>query len=1349
MSDWWTDFADNLATDLAPLVALFGEAPTKQYLSECLYPTDIVIFATAPLGIITTIVSAIRVYGTPSLRAFIGRAQEGVGTAEAELCSSTSRDVCELYNNGGFTRVFGRPKLLEIVHDEEATESDFYHKSPEAPPSAGIYSFEEYLKTSRNEWRELKKSFEDEERLSSLFNSGDAGSSDSSTSPSKFAPNPNLSLNVGLKQRKRHWYIVASIFGIILQSGVLVWAAIARYYYKFLRDDLQDVYAVPMTFLGTILLCTGIALCACLVEKVTKERVFEREFPSASRIYWVQPGTQFVGDQAFDSFAYTHRKGKLSKYITSWKEKRKETQTALVWAAISTTSAGFVLQFLGLRACHSSVAVAQLGATLVMTAVRSSLRTKRLKESEVFLADRPEFYEGHELDWLSLNIGNLSRYGRFGWAISMARYHRQGKLSKESRKLFDENWVPQTSSSVYQLEKTPMIGKNTTFEIMSMKDGNQHLLSGFRLAHCDNHKSHANKLPQNWPCAKRADIPLDPPMWPDVRRVMDNDTQLSPENFRADVQSAPEKWRASFHMNSAEDRLPHDIPRALLHRARLARLTSCWEDRLVAVRSIARSLARAIEDTAKILFTTDVVFENGWNEAFTLLWAIQCSPDNARPDIDFKIESSPWSSVIGTRENDRNIYLSLRRKIDLDGNSEGKWRADEYELEAVLGIWLWSLKEAGINGPLQAPLRRIISAKSNPRNNANVILDFELWRAGGGFNIIETRQPALNSNDLRLFGWQNVSADVLEVGDFTMLEVPALTKSLPIMCAQEIYSLFFASMARIIRSIGGKTTVRDAKRFGLTNTNICRIHDAFVNSGLGPVEDAFTCIIPALRLEGKLPLGIEILSAARKAAESHVRDGKWVEAEQLLLWALPHTLQPETSSSSEEHEIRRIESLNHRRLLALALCECYRQAAFRDAKLYFAANGILKILNDPIFETQRHVPLATEGDCRLTLVGAVRCYGHVVLRYLQDLDDEGTVKELEAELRNSEGFDSNQSDSVRTDLRGSLEISLSRIIDSGDLSSTLYYLELSPMTTDAKEHRSALISAVRQGWYVIVKNLVERGAAFERRDRLNRTAISYSAKNGDFITFDYLLEKGAIPIFKDNKGRTPLSYAAGCGNLAIAGKLLADARVDPDVGDENGLTPLQWASINGHQKMAELLLEKEGVNVNSMDNKGRTALSYAAELGHDEVVKLLLATNEIDVHLKDECGRTALSWASLSGRRKAVELLLEMEGWDMDAEDKGGDTPLSHAVRHGREMVVELFLDNVYVNRTWTAANGRNLLSFAAGNGHEAIVKLLLATTLDVNVKDNDGLTPLNWALKEGHGRVAELLRTEEGKDPA
>jgi hypothetical protein len=36
MGGWWDDFSNNLATGLSPFVTLFGEAPTKQYLSECL-----------------------------------------------------------------------------------------------------------------------------------------------------------------------------------------------------------------------------------------------------------------------------------------------------------------------------------------------------------------------------------------------------------------------------------------------------------------------------------------------------------------------------------------------------------------------------------------------------------------------------------------------------------------------------------------------------------------------------------------------------------------------------------------------------------------------------------------------------------------------------------------------------------------------------------------------------------------------------------------------------------------------------------------------------------------------------------------------------------------------------------------------------------------------------------------------------------------------------------------------------------------------------------------------------------------------------------------------------------------
>jgi hypothetical protein len=57
----WDDISNNLATDLAPIFQLFGEQVTKQYLAESTSILDCIIFAMAPLGVLTAIVSAIRV----------------------------------------------------------------------------------------------------------------------------------------------------------------------------------------------------------------------------------------------------------------------------------------------------------------------------------------------------------------------------------------------------------------------------------------------------------------------------------------------------------------------------------------------------------------------------------------------------------------------------------------------------------------------------------------------------------------------------------------------------------------------------------------------------------------------------------------------------------------------------------------------------------------------------------------------------------------------------------------------------------------------------------------------------------------------------------------------------------------------------------------------------------------------------------------------------------------------------------------------------------------------------------------------------------------------------------------
>jgi hypothetical protein len=98
------------------------------YLSDIIcWPVgwlDSVIFAMAPLGIITAIVSAIRVGGPPWLRAVIGRARENRAAPEVELMSSTSHEVCELWNGQAVVRMVGRPEIQQLVYLEDYADGD-------------------------------------------------------------------------------------------------------------------------------------------------------------------------------------------------------------------------------------------------------------------------------------------------------------------------------------------------------------------------------------------------------------------------------------------------------------------------------------------------------------------------------------------------------------------------------------------------------------------------------------------------------------------------------------------------------------------------------------------------------------------------------------------------------------------------------------------------------------------------------------------------------------------------------------------------------------------------------------------------------------------------------------------------------------------------------------------------------------------------------------------------------------------------------------------------------------------------------------------------------------------------
>ncbi|KAJ9359990.1 hypothetical protein DTO027B9_1542 [Paecilomyces variotii] len=388
-ADDWDDFTNNLATDLAPLISLFGEQVTKQFLSESLNVLDNYIFALAPLGILTAVVSVIRVCGNSSLRAFIGRAHEGPGEAEHELLSCVSETTAELFNDGGISRVFGRPKILEVVAWEDDLSTN--HGKTQLATLRGA----------------VKKG---------IWNGhlADAGSED----PFEFDI-PNLSLNMGIKRRSQFWFYTAALVGSILQIGIIVFAALTVFMFpQHFKKDGKAVadYAFPLFFIGTSLLCVGMFLCAFMIERSSTEYYYHPQ--KKCKIYWLQQGGQQVGDQVFGAFLGMRERGdgcstKELPYIKSLRNDNYRNKDTWLLTAVFLTTAGFVCQFVGLRGLHSSITLAQLGSTLLMAIIRTSLRTQRTDLDDNLLSSeerRLNSIRNQELDCFSFHLENIKSF---------------------------------------------------------------------------------------------------------------------------------------------------------------------------------------------------------------------------------------------------------------------------------------------------------------------------------------------------------------------------------------------------------------------------------------------------------------------------------------------------------------------------------------------------------------------------------------------------------------------------------------------------------------------------------------------------------------------------------------------------------------------------------------------------------------------------------------------------------------------------------------------------------------------------------------------------------------------------
>ncbi|KAL4948624.1 hypothetical protein BDW69DRAFT_176101 [Aspergillus filifer] len=397
----WEDFANNFATDLAPLVALFGERLTKQFLAESTSSLDNFIFALCPLGILTAVVSLIRICGNSSLRAFVGRANEPPGEAENELLSCVSEGTAELFNDGGISRVIGRPRILEVVVWEEN----------------GTYKLDTLRGALKaNAWTTNDMELQSEKGMSGMPE----------------LDIPNLSLNKGIKRRGIGWFWAAAAIGVLLQGGTVVYAAMTVFTPILIfgnDNDTADDYALPLYVFGSTSLSLGMFLCAFLIERSSRESYIYSAIPS--KLYWLQPGRQIIGDQDFGAFLAVDE-GPEIRYIKSVRRPQTRGKRPLLIFSICVTMLGFVAQFVGLRGLHPSVIIAGVASTLIMAVVRTLLRTKRIgSDANHFQQeDRETFsHNQQELDCFVFHLEKVKSFQLMSSPVHQSVRSRSGSCS--------------------------------------------------------------------------------------------------------------------------------------------------------------------------------------------------------------------------------------------------------------------------------------------------------------------------------------------------------------------------------------------------------------------------------------------------------------------------------------------------------------------------------------------------------------------------------------------------------------------------------------------------------------------------------------------------------------------------------------------------------------------------------------------------------------------------------------------------------------------------------------------------------------------------------------------------------
>ncbi|MDT8397514.1 MAG: ankyrin repeat domain-containing protein [Pseudomonadales bacterium] len=346
------------------------------------------------------------------------------------------------------------------------------------------------------------------------------------------------------------------------------------------------------------------------------------------------------------------------------------------------------------------------------------------------------------------------------------------------------------------------------------------------------------------------------------------------------------------------------------------------------------------------------------------------------------------------------------------------------------------------------------------------------------------------------------------------------------------------------------------------------------------------------------------------------------------------------------------------------------------------------------------------------------------------------------------------------------------------------------------EGQTTLMLVARTGNVDAAKLLVAHGATIDAREGWGeQTALMWASARRHPAMMEYLIKLGADVNARsavrdynshlteegraknlDRGGLTPLLYAARENCKACVDVLIAHD-VELDKPDPDGVSPLLLAILNSNRDIARQLIGA-GADIHQWDIFGRAPLFSAVASRDDAGYKINQAINETDgmslvqILLEQGAnpnmqlffrpanaqggprpdnaeragplsrGSTPLIMAASKGDADVIKLLLQY-GAEADLPQADLQTPVSvlmmarapdEQLIEGLNALVEAGADvNVRaVPHHVQRSRGGTPLHYAVRARHDKAIEALVAAGADIDARDVDGLTALDYAMDRG-----------------